>query len=132
MPLASVTCRWTDIVLMKEKGTILHRTLLMAMVGLLVLGIVLVIWEPTGEYSEFCTLENRMVDLPGWEAYRDHYNGCALTLFNKDGERAPKELYSQVQMDPPPDYPANWNAPGWILIIGSIVVGAASLRTRSP
>jgi hypothetical protein len=38
---------------------------------------------------------------PGWSWEQDVYNGCAYTLFNEQGERAPGEVYDDLQLEPP-------------------------------
>jgi hypothetical protein len=59
---------------------------------------------------------------PGWSASRDAYNGCAWTLFNAEGARAPDELYDKVPFDPPG--PRFLYAPRLLaigLVVGSLV-----------
>ena len=109
-------------------NAVARRLLVFVMLVVVVLDIGLVRWDPTGEYSEFCSLEGLLVEpRPGWEFGKDHFNDCAWTLFNESGDRAPDELYREVSMDPPPDYPYDWDALGWVLIVGALVGGAAIL-----
>ena len=111
----------------------MRRMLLVAIIALLALGIGLVVWDPTGPYSEFCPADGLLVEPPiGWEFSRDHHNDCAWTLFNESGGRAPAEPYAGLPIEPPPDYPNDWDVLGWTMIVGSIVAGTTSLRTRLP
>lgn len=102
------------------------------MVGLLsillmAVGVLVVLWSPTGEVTEFCTLDAPLEPPPaGWEFRRDSNNGCAMTLFDEDGNRAPDSLYAGIPMDPPPAYPNDWDIAGWLLI-GTGLAGAAGL-----
>lgn len=63
------------------------------------------------------------------EAARDD---CAWTLFDESGQRARAELCGGLHVEPPPDYPNDWDVLGWTMIFGSIVAGIASLGTRLP
>lgn len=109
-----------------------RRLLALVMLVALVLGIGLVRWDPTGE-PEFCTLEGKLVEPPpGWDLRRDHFNDCAWTLFSESGDRAPDELYREMSLDPPPEYPYDWDALGWVLIVGALVGGAAILPQPRP
>lgn len=110
----------------------MRHLLIVAMIGLLGSGIGLVVWEPTGEYSEFCELAIPLAgdEMPkGWEYGRDHYNNCAVTVFNDQGDRAPAELYDALPINPPPELPPNRDALGWAMIVGSLVGGALILWT---
>lgn len=43
------------------------------------------------------------MDTPkGWHLSRDQNNGCEWALFNELGDRAPRELYVELPIDPPP------------------------------
>lgn len=107
----------------------MRQLLLVVMIALFGLGIGLVAWDPTGPYSEFCDLDGLLAEVPpGWDFARDHYNDCAMTLFNESGERAPDELYADVPVDPPPDYPHDWDWLGWVLALGSLVGSIAIPR----
>ena len=73
----------------------MRRIRLVSTVVLLALGSGLAIWEPTGEHPVFCPADGRLSDLSGsWGHHRDHYNGCAWTLSNENGERAPIEVHA--------------------------------------
>lgn len=111
----------------------MRRMLLVAMIALIGLGIGLVVWDPTGLYSEFCTADGLLVEPPmGWELSRDHHNDCVWTLFNENRGRAPAELYARLPIEPPPDYPNDWDALGWTMMVGSVVAVTMSLRSRLP
>jgi hypothetical protein len=56
-------------------------------IGLLILAV-------AGGVGGGCPVDGLFVDEPeGWTLQRDGANGCAWTLFNERGERAPEELY---------------------------------------
>ena len=101
----------------------MRRLWIVAMLIMLSLGVSLVMWDRTGPYSEFCPLDGLLVEPPdGWDWWRDHNNDCAWTLFNDSGDRASSDLYAGTPIEPPPDYPEDWDEAGWALIIGSLVV----------
>ena len=105
---------------------------ILVLTALLVLGIGLVVWEPTGPYSESCNLDAPLAEPPAsWDWERDHDNDCAMTLFNDSGDRAPAELYAGTTIEPPPGYPQDWNGLGWALIVASFLGFAAVLPVRS-
>ncbi len=68
----------------------------------------------------------------GWEFGRDHYNGCAETLFDENAGRAPAEMYEDLPFGPPPNLPSDGDALGWAMIVGSLVAGTAILWMPRP
>ncbi|MDJ0498598.1 MAG: hypothetical protein QNJ89_12265, partial [Acidimicrobiia bacterium] len=85
-----------------------RRTILIGLlIALLAAGVVGLLRHTT-PFSAFCTLDGLLVEEPpGWHLERDRANGCEWTLFNEAGDRAPRDLYDGLPIDPPPPLPLN-------------------------
>lgn len=73
------------------------------LVGLaLVLGASVLNLAPVTEGADvFCIGDPAPPDPPGWRGRPDPDNGCQWTLFNDQGEPAPRSIYESVSLTPP-------------------------------
>lgn len=97
----------------------------LCLLGLFVFGILLM--QP----AQGCPLAGPPVEdsPPGWTWEWDLYNGCAWTLFDEQGDRAPPEVYDSLSVDPPgPRFLYLENLLGISAIVVSIAVAAVLIH----
>lgn len=102
-----------------------QRTLLavMAVIAVAGVGAILVLIAP-GQGTIACPADARIDAPTGWFWQRDAGNDCAWTLYDRDGQEAPAEIYEAHGESPPPANDSN------LLIAALVVMAVAAVGSR--